>query len=109
MTMNTAQILMMKYPNADFSKDILLRESNDGLSIEIYGWHLSDPQPNQDQIDAWGIQYDLPFRQQEAANARPYPSVGDQLHTIYYDALNGTTVWKDLMTSIRAQYPKPTV
>lgn len=109
MTMNTAQILMMQYPTADFSKDILLRQSDDGLSIEIYEWNLSDPQPTQDQIDAWGVQYDLAFRQKQAADARPYPALGAQFDMMYHDEMNNTTLWKDTITQIKIDYPKPLV
>lgn len=37
---------------------------------------------------------------------RAYPSVADQLDTIYWDQINGTHKWTDLITSIKNQYPK---
>ena len=36
-----------------------------------------------------------------------FPNIGDQLDMIYWDKINGTSVWKDLITSIKTQYPKP--
>jgi hypothetical protein len=107
--MNTAQILMMRYPEADFSKDILLRMGEDNMSIEIYEWNLSDPQPTQDEINAWGIEYDLAFRQKEVVEARPYPSVGAQLDMMYHDKIDGTSVWEDTITQIKIDYPKPVI
>lgn len=107
--MNTAQILMMKYPSADFGKDILLRMGEDNMSIEIYEWNLSDPQPTQEQINAWEIEFDLAFRQQEAANSRPYPSIGAQLDMMYHDKINGTSVWEDTITQIKIDHPKPVI
>lgn len=36
-----------------------------------------------------------------------FPSIGEQLDMIYWDQINGTTVWRDLVANIKAQYPKP--
>lgn len=38
-----------------------------------------------------------------------YPSFGDQLDMIYWDKINGTTDWFDLIGEIKAKYPKPEV
>lgn len=38
-----------------------------------------------------------------------YPSIGDQLDMIYWDKINGTTDWLDLISEIKAKYPKPEV
>jgi hypothetical protein len=35
-----------------------------------------------------------------------YPSLGDQLDMIYWDQINGTTVWQDTVAAVKAQYPK---
>ena len=37
-----------------------------------------------------------------------YPALGDQLDMIYHDLVNGTTVWKNTITAIKAANPKPT-
>tara|TARA_Y100000310_G_C20404671_1_gene679089 strand:+ start:453 stop:791 length:339 start_codon:yes stop_codon:yes gene_type:complete len=37
-----------------------------------------------------------------------YPSIGDQLDMQYHDQLNGTTTWKDAVTKVKTDYPKPT-
>ena len=36
-----------------------------------------------------------------------YPPVQDQLDMMYKDMMNGTSFWKDLITSIKNQFPKP--
>lgn len=106
--MNTAEILMMKYPaNADFDK-IGLRQLADG-TIEIYLWELDDPKPTQDDLDRWAQEFDLPFRQKKAVEARRYPSVGDQLDMVYHDMMDSTTVWMDTITKIKTDNPKPMV
>jgi hypothetical protein len=37
---------------------------------------------------------------------REYPSIGDQLDMLYWDKVNNTNNWKDLISSIKVKYPK---
>ena len=37
---------------------------------------------------------------------KAYPSIPDQLDMIYWDRVNGTSNWKDMITAIKAKYPK---
>ena len=37
-----------------------------------------------------------------------YPSIGEQLDMQYWDAVNGTTTWKDAIAQVKADNPKPT-
>ena len=39
--------------------------------------------------------------------AAAYASIGDQLDMQYWDAVNGTTTWKDHVAKVKADYPKP--
>ena len=36
-----------------------------------------------------------------------YPSISDQLDMIYWDKINGTTIWVDAITAVKTLYPKP--
>lgn len=36
-----------------------------------------------------------------------YPSIDAQLDMMYWDKINGTNVWVDTITAIKAKYPKP--
>jgi hypothetical protein len=36
-----------------------------------------------------------------------YPPIGDQLDMIYWDRVNGTTVWPGTIAAVKQQYPKP--
>tara|TARA_R100000234_G_C4952530_1_gene158006 strand:- start:257 stop:559 length:303 start_codon:yes stop_codon:yes gene_type:complete len=36
-----------------------------------------------------------------------YPSIGDQLDMQYWDAVNGTTTWKDAIAKVKSDNPKP--
>jgi len=41
------------------------------------------------------------------ARQEAYPSVGDQLDMQYWDAVNGTTTWKDAVAKVKSDNPKP--
>ncbi len=36
-----------------------------------------------------------------------YPNIADQLDMLYWDKINGTNNWQDLISSIKILYPKP--
>ena len=38
---------------------------------------------------------------------REYPSMRKQLDMMYWDAMDGTTIWVDEITRIKEKYPKP--
>ena len=38
---------------------------------------------------------------------RKYPSIEEQLDMQYWDAVNGTTTWKDAIAQVKADNPKP--
>ena len=40
--------------------------------------------------------------------AAAFASIGDQLDMQYWDALNGTTTWKDHVAKVKSDNPKPT-
>lgn len=39
--------------------------------------------------------------------AAAYPAFGDQLDMMYWDQVNGTSVWRDAIAAVKAKYPKP--
>ena len=43
------------------------------------------------------------------ARAAEYPSLEEQQDMQYWDAVNGTTTWKDKISEIKAKYPKSQV
>ena len=47
-------------------------------------------------------QFDYIQARQEA-----YGPIGDQLDMQYKDAVNGTTTWKDHVTKVKSDFPKP--
>ena len=104
--MNLYDILSLKYPNADFTKDILL--SDEGQGVFIRAWNLVGGIPDETTLNLWGSEVDLAYRQKRAVQSRTYPSIGDQLDMQYKDALNNTTIWFDTIAAIKAAHPKPT-
>jgi hypothetical protein len=36
-----------------------------------------------------------------------YPKIQEQLDMLYWDKINGTTVWQDTISAIKQKYPKP--
>ena len=41
------------------------------------------------------------------ARQEAYPSIADQLDMLYWDKVNDTTIWKDTITEIKSDNPKP--
>ena len=41
------------------------------------------------------------------ARQSAFPSIGDQLDMQYWDAVNGTTTWKDAIAKVKSDNPKP--
>ena len=37
---------------------------------------------------------------------RAYPKIGDQLDMIYWDKVNGTSIWQQTIATVKARYPK---
>lgn len=103
--MNLPEILALKFPNIDFIKDVKLRDI--GKGPEIYEWNLEDPKPTQEDLDQWAIEFDLPFRQQQAVSKRQYPPIGAQLDMMFHDFVEKTSVWVDTISAIKLSHPKP--
>lgn len=106
--MNLPQILKLKYPNIDFTTDVVLSDFNDEKGPTINMWNLEDPIPTQEDLEQWAIDYNLQHRQQQAVAQRIYPSLGAQLDMMYHDKINNTTIWIDTIESIKSAHPKPT-
>lgn len=74
---------------------------------------------DQDNVDAARVELDKDkYRIQRTGELDPafpgiattdtiYASVQEQLDMQYWDAVNGTTTWKDHISAVKAKYPKP--
>jgi len=81
---------------------------DDGAGPYIKEWRSASPQPSEAEIESahneWQAEYDA---QEYARNrAEAYASTGDQLDMQYWDSVNDTTIWKDHVASVKAQFPK---
>lgn len=104
--MNLAELLMLKFPDADFLSDILLSDHGDGPVISK--WNLKDvPAPTDADIAQWRIDCDLLYRQIKAREKRVYPSLKEQLDMQFHDMKNNTTVWEDTIEAIKLANPIP--
>lgn len=57
---------------------------------------------NYTQVDAW-VDPNL----YSYARELEYKSIRDQLDMMYHDQVNGTTTWKDHITTVKTNNPKP--
>jgi hypothetical protein len=104
--MTLYEVLQLKFPNTDFTKDIILQDDGDGVYIKE--WNIeNDPLPSQSIIGQWVIELDLKYRQKLARESRVYPSWQVQEDMKYHDAIDGTTTWIDAITAIKLTHPIP--
>lgn len=88
--MNIVDTLRLKFPDADFLTDIILRDDGDGTYIEQ--WNVvGTPKPTQAVLDQWAIDVDLEYRQDQAIQARKkeYPSEADLIVALWEDVVEG--------------------
>jgi len=103
--MTLGELLQLKFPQASFLTDILLRD--DGQGAYIKDWNLPIPKPSEADLARWEKELDLAYRQSVAVQQRKYPPISEQLDMLYNDKLNNTTTWIDTITAIKQTYPKP--
>ena len=66
----------------------------------------SDSQPTDDELNAaYTTWKNANEYKQNRENS--YPSLQEQLDMQYWDSVNGTTTWKDAISKIKSDNPKP--
>lgn len=65
--------------------------------------------PSDSEINTWKTEYDahVVATAYQGKRAAAYASIGDQLDMQYWDAVNGTTTWKDHVAKVKSDNPKP--
>ena len=58
------------------------------------------------QAEVERLQAEYDANQYQRDRLSEYPSLEEQADMQYWDAINGTTVWQDTITAIKAKYPK---
>ena len=79
-----------------------LNKSVNGVVSEF-----SDADYAQAKIDLGNSKWDEQQFGYITARQAAYASIPDQLDQQYWDAVNGTTTWKDHIAAVKAKYPKP--
>ena len=79
-----------------------LNKSVNGVVME-----LSEEDYAQKKIDLSNYKWEQQEYGYISARQDAYPSLGDQLDMQYWDAVNGTTTWKDAIAKVKSDNPKP--
>lgn len=88
------KVLNKGYTNKQYAEQaISANKQNMILNIEQDGTVHMEDKPAQKLTYAQ-------LRRQE------YGSIEEQLDMIYWDKMNGTTLWKDMITFVKEKYPK---
>ena len=82
------------------AKPLYKQVNNDRLEF-------SDADYDQAKIDLGNSKWEEQEFGYIAARQAAYPSTGDQLDMQYWDAVNGTTTWKDAVAKVKSDNPKP--
>ena len=68
---------------------------------------FSDDDYAQAKIDLGNSKWDEQENGYKSARQEEYGSIADQLDMQYWDAVNGTTTWKDHIAQVKSDNPKP--
>ena len=109
-----AEAILKAYPDVNQVTDTqAFKHDENGELIEVTS------ELNQSLIDAARVELDKDkYRIQRTGELDPafpgiattdttYASIQEQLDMQYWDAVNGTTTWKDHIAAVKAKYPKP--
>lgn len=95
---NILEAILKINPNAEVTV-----RGNDINTIE---WHNgTTPIPKAD-IEAKMVELQAEYDANQYQRDRVYPSIQEQLDMQYWDSVNGTTTWNDIITKIKTDNPK---
>ena len=92
-----------------FNTEKILLE-NDGTNTVIKTWTVdSISKPSISDMSAYDTAATALENKYKVVKARikEYPSLQEQFDMQYWDSINGTTKWKDLITKVKSDNPKP--
>jgi hypothetical protein len=94
---NYSQILTLNYAGTQWA---LSGEEYSGLE-----WYDSTPKPTQAELDGQGaaVQAHIDANAYKDQRATAYPSIADQLDTIYHEGLDA---WKATILAVKEEFPK---
>ena len=81
----------------------------EGLEYSGLKWFDERPKPTEKELNdkVAELQADYDSKQYQRDRATSYPSIQEQLDMQYWDAVNGTTTWKDAIAKVKTDNPKP--
>ena len=95
---------------------VAIRKEQDGVHAQVsvdqddinkITWHDGNPTNITDeQILAKQAELQADYDAKKYQRDRKYPSIGDQLDMQYWDKINATSIWSDLITKIKSDNPK---
>lgn len=105
--MTLTDLLILKYGKEFVYNNVQLQ--NDGYGDYISSWNSELPMPSERDLAEWRITFDTEFKRNQILEIRKslYPSWRDQLDMIYWDKVNGTTNWCDIIEDIKKNNPLP--
>jgi len=104
--MNIAKAVLKINKNLDDNDFIV----EDHWQWQVLLWKSDNIQkPTQAELEtAWAeVEAEEQSTEYQRLRLIEYPPIWEQLDMQYRDILNWTTIWKDLITSIKEKYPKP--
>tara|TARA_R100001443_G_scaffold13510_2_gene23506 strand:+ start:7835 stop:8131 length:297 start_codon:yes stop_codon:yes gene_type:complete len=87
------------YPNVVIVDDGAGAFDKDGNSITLVQSNIDTARTTLN-TEAAAVKY-------KEDRAKAFASIGDQLDMQYWDAVNGTTTWKDHVAKVKSDNPKP--
>ena len=93
------EAIMRAYPEVVLSHSVDGNFDADGKPVSI----------EQSKVDAARVAIDAEKAavKYKTDRADSFASIGDQLDMQYWDAINGTTTWKDHVAKVKSDNPKP--
>jgi hypothetical protein len=82
----------------------ILNDNYDTLEVDKVVAEIKKLAPHEEKIDTAHDNYDYCYARCNADDG--YKSLGEQQDMQYWDAVNGTTTWKDHITAVKEKYPK---
>ena len=81
----------------------------DGMFAQVNNERREFTEAEYDQavVDKANSDFDLQENGYKQARQEAYGSIGDQLDMQYKDLVDGTTTWKDHITTVKSDNPKP--
>ena len=94
---------------AECRSELQALRDGDGIFKQVNNERLefSDDDYAQAKIDLGNSKWDEQENGYKSARQEAYGSIADQLDMQYWDAVNGTTTWKDHVAQVKTDNPKP--